>query len=302
MNQTMRLVRVWATILVVLLIFLVFLGGFVTASGSGLGCGSYWPTCHGSFIPPDFFHSWVEWLHRLVAAIVSIMILVLTVLVFRIKSADFRQTALLRTLGVASLILVALQVVLGAAIVKNGLLAWIVAVHMGTALVITDMLVMISVLLSRPPTRPVSSWAGPVLWWAFGLSSVTAIIGSYIAHSGAGKACRNLTACFTAAAWHRGLALLLLHITVALALGVVMGIVFAWRNRLPLFPRTRFFFAFALSLYGVQVVLGILMLLTGTPTIMIAFHEPIGASIQVLLFAAAITENGVGAERGIPAS
>lgn len=40
--------------------FLIFLGGFVTASGSGLGCGPDWPTCQGSLIPPDAFHSWVE--------------------------------------------------------------------------------------------------------------------------------------------------------------------------------------------------------------------------------------------------
>ena len=56
-----------------------------------------------------------------------------------------------------------LQVPLGAVIVKNDLLAWLVAVHMGTALVITDLLVLISVLLSQPATRPVSSWAAPAL-------------------------------------------------------------------------------------------------------------------------------------------
>ena len=90
-----------------------------------------------------------------------------------------------------------------------------------------------------------------------------------------------------------------MHIAVALTLGMVMGSVFVWRNQLPLLPRTRFFLAFALSLYGVQVVLGIFMLLTGTPTIMIAFHEPTGASIQVLLFAATIAEHEVGAQREI---
>lgn len=95
-----------------------------------------------------------------------------------------------------------------------------------------------------------------------------------------------------------------MHLAVALALVMVMVMesVFVWRNQLPLLPTTRFFLAFALSLYGVQVVLGIFMLLTGTPTIMMAFHEPIGASIEVLLFAATITEHGVGAQRGIPSS
>jgi len=88
--------------------------------------------------------------------------------------------------------------------------------------------------------------------------------------------------------------LLLLHIVSALALGVVAGSVFVWRNQLSLLPGTRFFLAFALVLFGVQVVLGIFMLWTGRPTIMIAFHEPVGASIEVLLFAAAITENGLG--------
>ena len=95
-----------------------------------------------------------------------------------------------------------------------------------------------------------------------------------------------------------------MHIAVALTLGMGMGMgsVFVWRNQLPLLPRTRFFLAFALSLYGVQVVLGIFMLLTGTPTIMIAFHEPTGASIEVLLLAATIAEHEVGAQREIPSS
>lgn len=300
MNQSMRLVRIWSIILVILLLFLIFLGGFVTASGSGLGCGPDWPTCQGSLIPPDAFHSWVEWLHRLVAAVFSIMIVVLTVLLFRIRSADYRRrVAVLRTLGVANLVLLALQVILGAAIVKYNLLAWIVAVHMGTALILADLLVMITVLLNRAGTRPVSSSARPALWWAFGLSGAAAILGSYIAHSGAGDACPNLADCFTVAAWQHGSALLLLHIVSALALGVVAGGVFVRRNQLSLLPGTRFFLAFALILFGVQVVLGIFMLWTGRPTIMIAFHEPVGASIEVLLFAAAITENGLGEQRKI---
>jgi|GEM_PF-3430005 len=192
-------------------------------------------------------------------AIVSIMILVLTVLVFRIKSADFRQTALLRTLGVGSLIVVALQVVLGAAIVKNGLLAWIIVSNSNHWILYCPFGGRKS--LSKPHS----------LFYSGSLASWTRFIAvAYHSRSRFGHGHGN---------------------RVCLAQSVA-----------PLFPRTRFFFAFALSLYGVQVVLGILMLLTGTPTILIAFHEPIGASIQVLLFAAAITENGVGAERGIPAS
>ena len=56
---------------------LVILGGFVTSTGSGFGCGPDWPVCGGHLLPPANIHADIEWSHRLVAAILTLLPLAL---------------------------------------------------------------------------------------------------------------------------------------------------------------------------------------------------------------------------------
>ena len=80
---------------------LIVLGFVVRITGSGLGCGNHWPLCSGRLFPPlSDPGAVIEWSHRLVAGIVSILIIALAVL-------DWRRSAALVGLLV-------LQVALGA--------------------------------------------------------------------------------------------------------------------------------------------------------------------------------------------
>src|SRR5579875_1348641 len=54
------------------LILIVFTGGVVRLTDSGLGC-STWPRCDGSVYPPDQFHSIVEFGNRMVTIVVSVV-------------------------------------------------------------------------------------------------------------------------------------------------------------------------------------------------------------------------------------
>src|SRR6266581_6525690 len=56
---------------------LIVLGAVVRISGSGLGCGDHWPLCNGHLLPPLDLPTWIEWSHRLVAGIVSILVVAL---------------------------------------------------------------------------------------------------------------------------------------------------------------------------------------------------------------------------------
>jgi len=63
------------TVAVVLTYLHLVFGGIVRISGSGMGCGDYWPKCNGSWVPP-FNHPTVmiEWTHRLLALLVILSI------------------------------------------------------------------------------------------------------------------------------------------------------------------------------------------------------------------------------------
>src|SRR5213593_483825 len=63
---------------------LILLGAVVRITGSGLGCGNHWPLCNGHLFPPlNDLPTVIEWSHRLVAALVSILVLGLAVLNWR---------------------------------------------------------------------------------------------------------------------------------------------------------------------------------------------------------------------------
>ena len=60
---------------------LIVLGAVVRISGSGMGCGDHWPLCNGHLFPPlNEIPTVIEWSHRLLAALVSVLVLALAAL------------------------------------------------------------------------------------------------------------------------------------------------------------------------------------------------------------------------------
>src|SRR5689334_25248230 len=53
---------------------LIILGAIVRITGSGMGCGEHWPLCNGRLLPPLDVPTLIEYAHRLVAALVSVLI------------------------------------------------------------------------------------------------------------------------------------------------------------------------------------------------------------------------------------
>ncbi len=68
---------------------LIVVGGVVRVSDSGLGCGPAgsgfhgWPFCNGDVVPGVNLHSIVEYTHRAVAGIVTILIVAIVVQAWR---------------------------------------------------------------------------------------------------------------------------------------------------------------------------------------------------------------------------
>ncbi len=63
---------------------LIVLGAVVRITGSGMGCGDHWPLCNGHLFPPlDDIGTVIEWSHRLVVALVSVLVVALAVYAWR---------------------------------------------------------------------------------------------------------------------------------------------------------------------------------------------------------------------------
>ena len=119
---------------------LIVLGAIVRITGSGMGCGDHWPLCNGGLFPSlGNLGMLIEWSHRLVAALLSVLVVALAGYAWWLR----RETALDRPglAAYAALGLLALQVALGAVTVKLALPAWTVILHLGTAMLLLATLI-----------------------------------------------------------------------------------------------------------------------------------------------------------------
>jgi heme A synthase len=155
---------------------LIVLGAVVRISGSGMGCGDHWPLCNGHLFPPlNEIPTVIEWSHRLVAAVVSILVIGLVAL-------DWRRAW-------PALILLIVQILLGAVTVKTGLTPAMVILHLATAMLLLAALIVTASGVPRSPgLRPGSA----VL---LALTFITVLFGALTANLGAMASCGGFPLC-----------------------------------------------------------------------------------------------------------
>ncbi|PAE25226.1 COX15/CtaA family protein [Bacillus sp. 7894-2] len=127
-----------AFLTIILTYILIVFGGYVASSESGMGCGPEWPLCNGLVIPVLEGDTLIEFTHRVIGAVLGIMT---AVLYFRIQKSNQ-----VRELDIASkvlMLLLLIQILLGAAVVWMDLPAIIVSVHLMVAMVFLAALIWI---------------------------------------------------------------------------------------------------------------------------------------------------------------
>ena len=169
---------------------LIVLGAVVRITGSGMGCGDHWPLCNGHLFPPlNDIGTVIEWSHRLVAALVSILVAALGLYAWRLRArAGSTEQYVPGNAGYVALGLLIVQILLGAITVKFELPAWSVVLHLGTA-----MLLLATLLLAARGTPPGfrPGLAAPVT----GLAFITVLFGALTANLGAAAACGGFPLC-----------------------------------------------------------------------------------------------------------
>jgi len=114
---------------------LIIVGGVVRVSDSGLGCGPAgsgfhgWPFCNGDVVPGMDLSSVVEYTHRVLAGVVSLMIVAIVVQAWR-RHREYLVPA------VGLLVLILAQAALGGATVEDNLEEAYVAAHLCLAMLL----------------------------------------------------------------------------------------------------------------------------------------------------------------------
>jgi cytochrome c oxidase assembly protein subunit 15 len=164
-------------------------GAFTRVTDSGDGCPD-WPTCFGSWIPPNDIHAIIEWSHRtsgVLFGIVSIMLVIFSYLVYR----KFNYTV-----KIYSLILILIIIVggIGGAVVLSELNPAIRTVHLAGAQTIAALMVASFISVNIKKVETSNKIRTLSLITAF-LAIASLLSGAYAVWQGAGAVCYKWPLC-----------------------------------------------------------------------------------------------------------
>jgi heme A synthase len=174
------------TLTIVATFVLILIGGIVRVSDSGLGCGAEgsgthgWPLCEGGVLPAASAESAIEFTHRAAAGVVAVMIALLAFRALR----NLREHRWIVRGSVAAAVLVLAQAGLGGLTVEKGLEDELVAAHLGLAMLLLGMLILLRRAADAnavvPPAERVRGLR-PLTVIATALVFATIVAGGYVA-------------------------------------------------------------------------------------------------------------------------
>ena len=153
-------------------LLVILWGAYVRASGSGAGCGRHWPLCDGS-IRPDTTQAatLIEFTHRATSGLALLMVVGLVYQIVRRTPVGHR----LRSAGYWTLGLIVVEALIGAGLVKLGLVgtnssmlrAGYLALHLANTFALLAALTTTLLWADHPdpgPIRAEGGATGPVKW------------------------------------------------------------------------------------------------------------------------------------------
>jgi cytochrome c oxidase assembly protein subunit 15 len=192
-----RTVSRLATATATLMFALIVVGSIVRTTGSGLSCPD-WPLCHGRLIPPFQFNILMEWLHRLLALLVGLLLFATT----GVTLARRETRAKLGGLAALSVALYFSQALLGALTVWKLLDPSVVSGHLAVGLLLFCALVTMAVTAGVEAApgalaegAPRAAAHLPLFAAAAVLTWFQAVLGGMVSTNHASLACPDWPAC-----------------------------------------------------------------------------------------------------------
>lgn len=182
-------------------LMVVTLGALTRLLDAGLGCPD-WPGCYGHFIPPnseqytgtaiiDHGKAWMEMIHRYLAAILGLIIVILAVKI----EFDKTCTSTIRWLSRALLVLVIVQGLFGMLTVTMNLLPQVVTLHLLGGMVLLALLFLLVLRLSPVELIPTSGKLKSLALVVLLLVSCQIALGGWTSSNYAGLACPDFPTC-----------------------------------------------------------------------------------------------------------
>ena len=126
----------------IVLYSLMFIGGYVSASGLGLSCPE-WPLCPSGVLPTQEYL--IEWSHRFIAATTGVLIVATAVGSWFTKDSHKK----IKITGTLAGIFVVTQITLGAIVIDLKLHALLVAIHLGIGILLFAMTLLTTLFAFR---------------------------------------------------------------------------------------------------------------------------------------------------------
>jgi heme A synthase len=265
---------------------LIVLGGVVRATDSGDGCPD-WPLCHGKVIPKTDKHTLIEYSHRATASVTGLLVLSIAVSAWR----THRNSPRILYPSLLAFGLVLVQGGLGGAAVLNDLAAEIVMVHLGLALTILALMMLIT-FSAFDETKPLAPLASSTTAGRLGVLSSLGVlslmvIGAYVAVADYSLACSGWPLCNGDVVPDHNVTsvqVIYLHRVLALVVGfVLLGLLaVAWRERAQA-PALLALAGAAFALFWVQVFVGAANIWTEVADEVSTAHLAFGTLLWVVL-------------------
>ena len=175
--------------------FLIFVGGLVRASGSGMGCPD-WPKCFGRWVPPtsesqlpadyqerwaehgygaarfNVWRTWTEYGNRMIGVVIGFLIFATLLLSLRFR----REDPALVWWCAAALVLVGFNGWLGSVVVSTNLEPWIITAHMLAALAVVAALLLALEREARHDLAALDVAATRATAWLFGAALALSLL------------------------------------------------------------------------------------------------------------------------------